>query len=156
MDYLELFKDFMSLGYVEGQRQGTLKDVALTSTVFLRKEYLGDTIHYLDDGSSLFIPWVWCDIFHQFYIYSGCDDAGYSKACCNERDKLGRFIALSTKAQMYISGVLSEVDGSEYLETMGCICDMGTAQFRKWISEKYGIRMMPFEYRSIKRDNLEI
>lgn len=147
----EIFKNYMDLSYSPGLRlTGKVKDIVLGGLVILRTEWIGSTVHYLQDGSSLFIPWTWMDLFTGLWVHSGDQilynsrqeawDSGYEEA----------FIRLFTELIDFTQGA-KQVDGEEFLDILSDICILKTEEFRKMLREKYSIVAEPFEYRSLHK-----
>lgn len=142
MEQQQSLKEYLYLEFTDKPRTKLQRyDKILKPLILLRESCLGDTIHYLYNGSSLFIPWKWINIFSGFSVYSG------DKVIYGEEG----FIKNNVLFQTY----LCRGDGEKALTVLSEICDTGTSEFREWIKTDIGIELDPFIFRSIDKE-LEI
>lgn len=149
MKNLEIFENFMNLGYTEGVRQTRMTDTTLGGLVILRSDYYGSTVHYLQDGSSLFIPWLWIDLFTSLYIHSGEQILFNDEVDAWAEGYKETFIYLFVKLVKNMTG--GRVNGEEFLDILSDICIIKTSEFRTMLKEKYNLVIEPFEYRSLHK-----
>jgi hypothetical protein len=142
----EILKDYLSLIYKKDSRQEKC-DIKIKDYIILRSTGMGDTIHYLTSGLSLFLPWSWISIFKGLFYYSG-DQILYSGESI---DTIEEFIRLSVILQSYPLGQVSKVNGDKFLDTLGDLCNIGTGEFREYMLKTYDIKVEPFEYDSLKK-----
>lgn len=151
MKNIEIFENFMNLGYSKSNRLNRLRDSVISELIILRSTFTGDTIHYLQTGCSLFIPGDWMELFKSLYVHSG-DQILYKKEPC-DNDYYDNIIYLNIKLINLLTG--SKIDGNRFLDTLGDVSNLGTEKFRKMLKNKYDLYIEPFEYRSIAK-TLEI
>lgn len=68
---IQLWGEFIDLGWSRGEDNRDLKDLELFPKVFLRKWKGSWSIHYLPIGSILTIPAPWPSIWSEFYGWLG-------------------------------------------------------------------------------------
>ena len=149
MKNLEIFENFMNLGYTEGIRRTRMTDTTLGGLVILRSDYHGSTVHYLQDGSSLFIPWLWIDLFTSLYIHSGEQILFNDEIDAWAEGYKETFIYLFVKLVKNMTE--GQVNGEEFLDILSDICIIKTSEFRTMLKEKYNLVIEPFEYRSLHK-----
>jgi hypothetical protein len=151
MRNIEIFENFMNLGYSKSNRLNRLRDSVISELIILRSTFTGDTIYYLQTGCSLFIPGDWMELFKSLYVHSG-DQILYKKEP-RDSDYYDNIIYLNIKLINILTG--SKIDGNKFLDTLGDVSNLGTEKFRKMLKNKYDLYIEPFEYRSIEK-TLEI
>lgn len=153
--FKEIFNEFYKLSYSASLENNKslppFSDHIVTDYVILRIMSTGYTIYYLYNGSFIFIPEKWIDIFSSLDTHSG-DRVVDSYLNCREiieNDSLIRFGVLMINLVHYINGRLSKIDGDKLLETLGELSVIGTKKFRDWCSSEFGLNLDPIEYRSL-------
>ena len=146
MKNLEMFNNFIGLGYKKGIRRDKLIDMPVRNFIILRTTWPGKTIYYLDSGNSLFIPWEWIDLFTSFYIHSGSEVLYFDQPEEAYEGYFECFIWLCTDLMKYFGP--SKIEGDGFLDTLGNICNLGTEKFR----ERYkNLDLEPFVYKSKRK-----
>lgn len=154
--FKEVFEEFFKLSYTlknNPLRNKIFSDHKIIEYVILRVTPTGDYIHYLYNGSSIFIPWEWIDLFSSFNIHSG-----FRILECYDEDvdgSLSRFGYLMVKLISHLDQRLSSIDGENLLNILGELSVIGTKEFREWYSMEFGMNLDSFEYRSLD-ENLNI
>lgn len=133
----------MYLRYKEGEHEQGLKDLVLGDYEILRTEYLGSTVCYISSGSSLFIPFLYIDIFSQFQEDRLTD---------TREDYFEDFLYQASCLGYYYVNRFSKVDGENFLDHLCNMCILGTEEFRKFMKDRYRMDLEPFEYRSLERE----
>lgn len=151
MRNIEIFEDFINLGYNKSTRLNRLRDRVVSELIILRSTFAGDTVYYLQTGCSLFIPGDWMELFKSLYVHSG-DRILYKKEP-EDNNYYDSIIYLNIKLINILTG--SKIDGDKFLDTLGDISNLGTNKFRKMLKNKYDLYIEPFEYRSTTK-TLEI
>lgn len=149
-----LFRDFLSLGYVEGNNpwKDKVLDIPLGNLIVLRQSRKGLTVHYLYNGSTLFIPFRWHDLFQSFYIYSGDQILFLNEEKAFRPDLLPykeRMIWLNVELQ---STIAKRGPGTRFLDILGDICSLRTESFRKMLKLNYNLDIEPFEFTSLRKE----
>lgn len=146
----------MNLSYCPTSRPNRLKDIKISDYIIARLFPNGCKIIYLFNGSSLFIPWSWLDLFTTFNMHSG--DKIYHLSKLNDLenlDNIDKILLLFSKLSYSIDSNLSRINGDEFLEILGEIGTTGTHVFRDWCKDEFKINLDPLEYVSLDK-NLEI
>ena len=145
---IEILDTYLKLGYKECLRQNIgIKDKELLPFIINRSSYTGETIYYLKTGASLFIPWDWIDLFRGLFYYEG--DLVLRNTSSDYYEK---FIRLFTNLQSYPIDQCTKIDGENYLEILGDVCNLGTEKFRDFLKLTYDLSYEPLEYRSLSKN----
>lgn len=152
----DLFCEYVNLSYCPGTRFNRLKDIKISEYIIARLFSNGCRIIYLFNGSSIFIPWKWLDLFSSLNTHSG-DKISYIERTVNLEDlnKIERIILLFSKLSYLLDRSLSKIDGEDFLEVLSEIGTTGTCVFRDWCNNEFKIELDPLEYISLDK-NFEI
>ena len=141
----DILVEYLSLGYSKPElRVFELVDKMIEPTILKRSTKEGDTIHYLATGNSLFIPYMWIDIFDGLYLYDG-----------NKILSMGKPIVSESALEAFIWGWMS-YERSRSLEDLFYICKIGTEDPRKWFRERYELKLNPFKLTTDYNQIMEI
>lgn len=155
MRNLEIFRGYMELMYSDKCPPIREKDITIDNFIIGRFNSFGFTVHYLYNGSSLFIQSGWLNMFKQLY-FSSKSEIFYnasSDITTKDLDKyLDTFIYLNTNLQTWLGQSISKVSGPEFLDCLSSICEMKTERFRKFMRDEYEIDLEPFKYSSLSND----
>ena len=115
----DLFCEYVNLSYCPGTRFNRLKDIKISEYIIARLFSNGCRIIYLFNGSSIFIPWKWLDLFSSLNTHSG-DKISYIERTVNLEDlnKIERIILLFSKLSYLLDRSLSKIDGEDFLEVL--------------------------------------
>ena len=142
-----LLREFLSLDYSPGVRANKIKDILLTETIVLRSNFHGLSVNYMHDGSKLFIPWSWEDVWSSLHVYAG--EYILFTVPGQEGAYIEKMVYLMTKFQdLYVK----RGRGNEILEILSEICVLKTDSIRKMLEQDYGIELDPFEFTSSNKD----
>lgn len=144
-EFRELFKEFMELSYYPGKREKGLRDIDVMDYVIARVTEEGCRIIYIYSGASVLIPWGWIDLFSALNVHSGNRILNIGNP---ENDDITEFGILFTTFVIYLDKQLSGVNGSELLDILGDISDMGTSKFREWLKSEFSLTLEPLIYTS--------
>lgn len=150
MKNLDILGRFLGVGYVEVHRSTRLIDYRLKDLVLLRKTSQGNTVYYLGNGNSVFMPWKWDDLFSSFYIHSGHQVLHNTEP--EVSDYFEKFISTITKLHSVTLSCRTDDGGQDYLDLLGELCNLGTTGMIDYLKESYNISLNPFEYRSIAKN----
>ncbi len=154
--FKEVFREFYELSYTVSSSKKVspgFSDHIVTDYIILRVTPTGNIIHYLFNGTSIFIPEKWIDLFSSFNTHSG-----HRILECFDEDvdgSLSRFGYLMVNLISCLDGRLSKINGEKLLTVLGDISVIGTKRFREWCLLEFGLSLDPIEYRSLD-ENLEI
>jgi len=142
-----LLREFLSLDYSPGVRANKIKDTLLTETIVLRSNFHGLSVNYMHDGSKLFIPWSWEDLWSSLHVYAG--EYILFTVPGQGAPYIEKIVYLMTKFQdLYVK----RGRGNEILEILSEICVLKTDSIRKMLEQDYGIELDPFEFTSSNKD----
>lgn len=152
-DYFkDIFKDFYELYYKETgpSIREDLRDYRLSPSdyIILRRQAGGDYIYMLCSGTSIYIPFLWVDIFSSLNTYDG-DKVLKGIGMWTIDDKVSGVIFLMTHLIHLVDALGSRNFGGDVIDTFNKICQIGTKEFRDWVKEGFGIDLPPLEYRSL-------
>ena len=152
----DIFYEYINLSYCPGTRFNKLKDLKISEYIIARLFSNGCRIIYLFNGSSIFIPWRWLDLFSSFNTHSG-DKISYIENLVNLEDlsNIEQVILLFSKLSYFLDRNLSRINGEDFLEVLGEIGTTGTRVFRDWCNNEFKIELDPLEYISLDK-NFEI
>ena len=141
------FREFLSLEYSPGIRTSKVRDTLLTDTIVLRSSFHGLSINYMHDGSRLFIPWLWEDMWSSLHVYSG--EQILFTVPRREDPYIEKIVYFMVKFQdLYVK----RGKGTDILEVLSEICVLRTDKIRKMLEQDYGIELDPFEFTSSDKD----
>ena len=142
----KLFRSYMKVGYDDRTKwRRREEDTMITDHVFVRFSCNGITVNYMYNGTYLFIPSHWFELFGGFYVHSGSQV--FYEWVDGEDDYMENIIYSLTKVQEYTMSSLPKIS-SNFLELLGDICNYGTGGLRKMLKDEYDITISPFEYHS--------
>lgn len=143
--------EFLELEYDNGKVRELSKDINVKDYIVLRLDSGGGcTIHYLDQGVYLHIPFPWDSLSEEFYKYCGKKVLEYIRH--PESNYLTEFTFYLAKLGLYISESFSRIDCNDFLDTISKLCSLGTKEF---IKQKPDLKLKPFELYTIN-DIIEI
>lgn len=156
MSLVDIFSEYLSLSHTPGIRSDKIKDIPISEYIIARKCFSGCKIIYLHNGSTVFIPWKWIDIFSSLNVHSG-DRISYIRENIDTEDLglIDKIILLFSRLVYFLDRGLSGISSEEFLTVLGDISSTGTKVFRDWCSENFEIKLDPLEYTSIDK-SLEI
>lgn len=120
MENIEILNEFVELAYHKGQNKTkTLHDLPLGDLTILRVDSRGQEMIRLLNGSRVFIPWIWTDLFVQFREFSL-----RPVVSCPE-DKINHLVWLLSKLFSFRVGHHLDNNNGEYVSFLADICEIG-------------------------------
>lgn len=149
MTNLEILDEYIELNYTPGSRKDKPRDLLVQDHIILRQNEMGDSVIYLENGNSLFIPWPWIDLFGGVFECRGGEVL--FRESWDQGDYFESMIYRCTKIQQYIEGVHRRINGPAYLDCLGDICRMGTGRLSDYLEKRHEIILDPLELESLKK-----
>ena len=141
----DVFREFMILEYYPGQKPKGIKDTFLKMYTINRISREGWNIISFYNGTTIYIPWTWIDIFKSLNIWGG-----YKVLSSESVDKIDitilNFLKLVGAQETEKSGI--------FLEVLSDICKTGTTIFREWIKKEFKMIINPLEFTSLDKYKL--
>ena len=143
MSTKEIFSEFLALSYYPGRKPTMIKDIGLKEYMIVRQTPVGWYVMSLYNGTTIFIPWDWIDLFGSLDIWGGHRVLTTFPTNPIENTILD-FLTL-------IITLRKHGEEPKFMETLGRIAGKGTEEFRKWFKEETGKTLYPIEYTSLNK-----
>lgn len=137
----DVFTEFITLGYYPGKRPTKTKDLGLQDYVIVRTGKEGWYVLSFLTGVSIYIPWLWTDLFESLNTWGG-----HNILKCEELHDNIDYIIYDF---LRLTICLSTVDRSGFLGILGRICNKGTKDFRDWFKFEFDTQLRPLEFNSL-------
>ena len=139
-DIKRLFNEFISLSDKtwDGNINVKNEDIPIADFTIVRYSEDGITIHFLYNGTNLFISKDWRNIFSSFNVYLG-SRIDYLNTNLESLDTVDKTIFVLTKIFILLDKKLNNSQGSELLNLLGDLCDLGTGIFISWVEKEHNL-----------------
>lgn len=148
-----IFKEFYELSYKDSPVTTTvlLKDSCISSidNIILRRQSSGNLICSLLNGTSIFIPIVWVNMFSSLNVYCGDRIFWGETKTLDTGDKVDKLCFLMTYLLYLLDSLGTRDFEKDILDTIERIGAVGTEDFRHWLKDKYDLDFPCLEYRSL-------
>lgn len=149
MNTKDILREFMALAYSSGKPMEGLEDVVIGNYIIARITGHGLRVLWLLNGNKLKISWKMVDLFTSLNTINGEKVMWEGKHDTNE-DKVGKIIYLL----VLLINQFNWGKGKDFLETLACICETGTEEFREWFEKEFGEKLQPIELITAKENIL--
>ena len=159
----EIFKDFIVLSYSNSGNSSenfpniSLNDIKISDYIIYRETNLGGYFLYLYNGTSIYIPIKFLELFSRFVNYTKFESLrNFYRNELDELDSVDLLIYLMSDLiynlnSLSVSGAHKDI----VLDILEKISLKTTKDFRNWIYSSFKIYLMPIELKSLTL-NLDI
>ena len=149
MSTKDIFKEFMTLAYSSGKVMEGLEDIVIGDYIIARITGHGLRVLWLLNGNKLRISWKMVDLFTSLNTTNGEKVVWEGKNRGGE-DNVEKIIYLL----VLLINQFNWGKGKDFLETLACICETGTGEFREWFEKEFGEKLQPIELITAKESIL--
>ena len=138
---IDVFTEFVTLGYYPGKRPTETRDMRLKDYMIVRVDKNGWNVLSFLNGMSIYIPWLWTDLFRSLNTWGGHNVLRCSEILDNIDFTIYDFLRLTI--------YLDTIDRTNFLDALGRLCKKGTKDFRDWFKFEFDTQLRPLEFNSL-------
>ena len=147
----QIFKEFYLMSKGDKDPEGKLKDILIREDVVMRLWAPGMILQFLTTGTYLTVPRNYLCLGIKLFGHSG-DRILFENP--PQQDKVDRFIYYLNKLSQWWVLSYSKVDSKDFLSTVSELCSIGTADFREYTKESFGLNLSYWELCSLNKNLL--